>query len=331
MLTNILKSNQPFVIVFIFFATVFIWAYSFIEPIGISIPADTLTMPFYSLISEYVLFNAQASLIATFILVLIQAFLLVQFNKKYILISYRTYLPAFFYILLSGSFVHLQRVNPVIIGGLFIFIALNFIYSTYRAEYALNRFYLAGFFISTASLFWAPFASFIIVLWISLLILRPFIGREWIVAILGYLTPFLFVFVYYFVFLGYDPLMEVLNRFVASFELIKSWYALHYSYYIFYGLLTLIIVFASYTAATNFQKKKIKTRKYFEINLWIFLTSIVLFGLLKNVTYEIIYLMSIPISFLLTDYFYAVRKSWYLNLILVLLIGSIVYIQIVAH
>jgi len=331
MLTNILKSNQPFVIVFIFFATVLIWAYSFIEPVGIGIPTDILAMPFYNLISDYLLINSYTSLIATFILVLVQAFLLVQFNKKYILINYRTYLPAFFYILLSGSFVHLQRINPVIIGSLFIFVALNYIFSIYRAEYTLNRLYLAGFFISIAALFWAPFISFIIVLWISLLILRPFIGREWIVAILGYLTPFLFVFVYYFVFLEHDQLIAVFNRFIASFEVVKSWYALHYSYYIFYGLLTLIILFASYTAAANFQKKKIKTRKYFEINFCLFLTSLGLFVLLKNVTYEIIYLMSIPVSFLLTDYFYAVRKSWYLNLVLILLIGSIIYIQITAH
>lgn len=330
MLTNILKSNQPFVIVLIFFTAAMLWTFSFVDPIGITIPADKLTMPLYNLIAGYFPVNTTGSLVFTFILVLIQAFLLVQFNKKYILINYRTYLPAFFYILISGSFVHIQRINPVIIGGLFMFAAINYIFSIYRTEYALNKLYLAGFFIAIAALFWAPFAVFILILWISLLILRPFIGREWIVGFLGFLTPFLFVFVYYFVFFD-QQLDAIITKFISSFELIKTIYALHYSYYIYYGFLALLMIFASYIAAINFQKKKIKTRKYFEINWWIFVISLGLFGLFKHVSYEIIYLMSIPIAFLLTDYFYTIKKSWYLNAIIVILIGSIVFIQIAAH
>ena len=331
MLSNILKSNQPFVIILIILSGISLWFYSFIDPIGIAIPSDNMNMPFYDFITGYIAFNSIFSLVITYILVLIQAFLLVQFNKKYILINYRTYLPAFFYVVISSSFVQLHRLNPVIIGTIFIFVAINFIFSTYRTEYALNKLYLAGFFISIASLIWGPLAIFILIILISLSILRPFIGREWIVGILGFLTPFLFVFVYYFVFLEENELVRLIDHFISNFSLIKIFYSLHFSYYIFYGFVVFIITIASYNIVINYQKKKIKTRKYFEINWWLFFISLGLFLIFKNVTYEIIYLMSIPISFLLTDYFYATKKSWYLNGILLILIGSLVYIQIIAH
>ena len=331
MLSNILKSNQPFVIVLIILSGTLLWFYSFIDPLAITIPSDSINMPFYEFIAGNIQYNSFLSLLITFLLVLLQAFLLVQFNKKHILINYRTYLPAFFYVIISSSFIQLHRMNPVIIGGIFIFIAINFLFSTYRTEYALDRLYLAGFFVSIASLFWGPLAIFVLIIWISLSILRPFIGREWIVSLLGFLTPYLFVFVYYFVFLEERELVRLIDHFIANFSLIKTFYSLHFSYYIFYGFLVLIIIVASYTIVSNYQKKKIKTRKYFEINWWLFFITLGLFIIFKNVTYEIIYLMSIPISFLLTNYFYATKKSWYLNGILLILIGSLVYIQIIAH
>jgi hypothetical protein len=331
MLSNILKSNQPFVIVLIILSGTLLWFYSFIDPLAITIPSDNINMPFYAFITGHIQYNSFFSLLITFLLVLLQAFLLVQFNKKHIIINYRTYLPAFFYVIISSSFIQLHRMNPVIIGTIFIFAAINFIFSTYRSDYALNKLYLAGFFVSIASLFWGPLAIFILIIWISLFILRPFIGREWIVGILGFLTPYLFVFVYYFVFLEESELVRLIDHFIASFSLIKIFYSLHFSYYIFYGFLVLIIIIASYTIIIKYQKAKIKTRKYFEINWWLFFITLGLFLIFKNVTYEIIYLISIPISFLLTNYFYATKKSWYLNGILLILIGSLVYIQIIAH
>lgn len=331
MISRFLKSNQPSVIILVILTGVLLWFYSFVDPIGISIPADGINMPFFNFLSSYIQYNSVLALAFTFILILLQGFLLVQFNRKYILINNRTYLPAFIYILISGSFVQEQRLNPALIGSVFLFIAIDFIYSTYRTDYALNKIYLAGFFISIASLFWAPLAVFVLIIWISLSILRAFVGREWIVGILGFLTPYLFVYVYYFVFMGNSSLNVLINHFIENFKLIKAFYSLQLAYYIFYGFLSLLIIAASYTMITNFQKKKIRTRKYFEINWWFFFISLSLFLFFKNVKYEIIYLISIPLSFLITDYFYSVKRSWYLNAIVLILIGSLVYLQIMAH
>lgn len=331
MLSNILKSNQPIVIIFIILSGVLLWFSSFVDPVGITIPSDSINMPFYDLIAKHIQYNSFIALLITILLVVLQAFLLVQFNKMHILINYRTYLPAFFYVVISCSFIQLQRLNPVIIGTIFIFAAINFMFSTYRTEYALNKIYLAGFFVSIASLFWGPFTIFVLIIWISLSILRPFIGREWLVGLLGFLTPYLFVFVYYFVFLDKSELLRLIDNYSENLNLIKTFYSLHFSYYIFYGFLFLIIIAASYVVIVDFQKKKIKSRKYFEINWWLFLFSMGLFLLFKNVTYEVIYILSIPVSFLLTDYFYTVKRNWVLNSIILIFIGSLVYIQIIAH
>jgi len=331
MFIRTLKSNQPFVIIIILLIGTSLWFFSFLEPIAIGIPSDDLYTPFYGIINEWIDYNSFLSALVSYLLVLLQGFLLVQFNRKFILINYRTYLPAFFYILIASSFVYLQRLNPAIIGTIFMFFSIHFLFNIYRQDYALNKIYLAGFFIALASLFWTPLSIFILLIWISLLILRPFVGREWIVSLLGFLTPYLFVFVYYFVFTDQTQLDLVINSFIESFKIHLNLESLHYSFYIFYGFLLLIILLASYTVVKNYQKKKIRNRKYFEINWWIFLISTGLFFFFSKVSYEIIYILSIPVSFLLTDYFYTVRKNWYMNLVLVIFYTSLVYIQITAH
>ncbi len=331
MISSILKSNRPGVIIFIVLTGILIWGFSILNTNVIEISGDILNMPLYNFFESIIPINSIVSIFVGFVFVLFQAFLLIQFNKKYILINYRTYLPAFFYILISSSFIPLQRFNPVLIGTIFIFLSLNYIFSIYRVEYALNKLYLAGFFISIASLFWIPFAVFFIVIWISLSVLRPFIGREWIVSILGFLTPYLFVFVFYFVAFDLSEMALLVENIKAGFSFVKEFSNIHLAYYLFYGFLFFIIVNASYVLVVNFQKKKIRTRKYFVINLWVFVFCLVLFFFFKNVSFEIIYLISIPVSFLLTNYFYTIKKSWYLNSLLIILIGLIVYIQITAH
>ncbi|MFP4024949.1 MAG: DUF6427 family protein [Thiohalospira sp.] len=330
-MVNILKSNQPFVIFFIILSAIGLWAANFIDPVVETFSFDDNQLLFYKFVAGPFKFSSPGSILITLVLLILQAFFLVQFNRKYILISYRTYLPAFFYIIISGSFVELQRINPVIFGTIFMFIATHFIYDIYRKDYALNRLYMAGFFIAVASLFWPPFATLFLVIWIALTILRPFIGREWVVSLLGFLTPFLFVFTYFYVFVDFASLEKLAAGYLEYFNISRVFLAIHYSYYIFYALLLFLILTASFTIVGNYQKKKIKTRKYFEINWWMFFIGVLIFIFLENVGYEIIYFIAIPISFLLTEYFYSVRTAWYLNFLLLLLVSSLVYIQIIAH
>ncbi|HRW62875.1 MAG TPA: DUF6427 family protein [Bacteroidales bacterium] len=327
MFIRVLKSNQPVVIFIIAIVIGLLWLSSFLDPTAMKIPTDSLNMPFYDFFGRYIPENSFLSVFVAFSLVVIQSVVLIQFNKRNIVINYRTYLPAFFYIIIASSFIPLQRFNPVLIGSFFIFIAISFVYTTYRVDYALNNLYLAGFFIAIATLFYAPFAIFIVILWISLLILRPFIGREWVVGILGFLTPVFFVFTFYFVFQE-KMLLVYIDRFLQSFTFIKQFYSIHLSYYLLFGFIALLILFASYNLIVDMQKKKIKIRKYFMLNWWIFFLGALLFILLKNVSYEIIFLLAIPISFLFSDYVYSVRKNWVLNSILTIFLALLFYIQI---
>ncbi|OFX21194.1 MAG: hypothetical protein A2041_04840 [Bacteroidetes bacterium GWA2_31_9b] len=330
MVSGILKSNRPFVIILAIISGIALWSFTLFHQPVLEFQADTISMLFYKLLIGLFKNNILFLTVFAFILVIIQGLLLVWVNQKFILINFRTFLPAFFYIIISSSFVAIQMINPILIGNFFIFFALFNIYKIYRSDYALNDIYIAGFFTAIASLFWAPFAIFILLIWIALIILRPFIGREWIVSILGFLTPIFFTFLIFYVFFDNNTLINILNNIKLEYTSITDFKNIHLSYILFYSLLFLIILIASLNLISSFQNRKIKTRKYFVINFWYFIIGLGIFLFFKRSSFEIIYILSIPISYLLSDYFYSFKKNHIQNAILILLYAGLIYIQI-AH
>lgn len=330
MISKFLKGNQPLVLVFILVIGFGFWFHSFKDPIGMAFPDDNFPMPLAKLLYSMLGKHTFGANVIAFILVMVQGLLLILFNKRYIIINQRTFLPAFFYVLIVSAFAPIQRISSVIIGLFFIYLAVFYIFSIYRKDFALNKLYFASLFISFGTLFWAPYALFFIVLLVSLILLRPFVGREWIVSLIGFLTPFFFVFVYYFVFkeIELNSFVETVNY---NFVLVKEFKFLHFAYYIFYGIIVCLIVIASFTILNNYQKKKIMVRKFFTLNWWFFIIYLIAFVMLRNMSYEIVYVISMPISFLLADYFYMNKNERFLNISVVLLLLSAAYIQIIAH
>jgi len=330
MLATTLKSNHSIVIILILFFGTALWGFTLLEPVPISLQVVN-EMPFYSLVFKLFSTNKYLCIIFPFVLAITQGFLLVGFNKKFILINNRTFLPAFFYIIISGSMILVQHLSPALIGGFFLFFAIDFIFRTYRLEYASNEIYLSGFFIALAGLVWIPFLYFLVLLFISLIILRTFNIREWIVALLGFLTPLFFLFVFYFVFMPEQNNSLLLNFVFAELTQVEKFVQPDYPYYIFLSFLLILIIISSIKLIGNYQSKKIKTRKYFEINWWYFLIGVLVFSVFKRGSIEIIYIVSIPVSFLFTEYFYSVRNKTFLNIILFCIYFCSIYIQIKAH
>ncbi len=330
MLATILKSNHSFVIIIVLIIGTALWGFTLLEP-PMSSFGSINEMPIYTYIFQLLSKNRILFVIISFAIVLTQGFLLIGLNKKHILISNRTFLPAFFYIFITGSIILTQTFSPVLLGGFFIFYAIDFLFRTYRIDYALNEIYMSGFLIAIASFFWAPFVYFIILLFISLIIMRTFILREWIIALLGFLTPLFFMFVIYYVFIPEQDSLNLLYFIISELTISENIIHLDLSYYVFFGFLFLLIMVTSIKIIGNYQNKKIKTRKYFEINWWYFFVAILLFAVLKRSSLDLIYLVALPVSFLLTEFFYSVRSKTVLNIILLLLFCCSLFIQIKAH
>ena len=322
-----IKSNQPIVLFYIFLLSLLVWGHNLFIPeeFPASLQDNSLSLfqPLFKSLQQHVFVNVLLGLV----LILAMGFILIGMNKKFILINERTYLPAFLFVLLSGSYILNQGIHPVLPASLLLTLALERIFAIYRKDYNLNRLFFAGVYLGLAAMFYIPFVFYFLLIWISLSILRPFVGREWFVPLLGFIAPLWFYFVYVFVFTEQlDEYISIIqNAFRFHFYIPET----NYHYFGFYAFVLFLILMASLSIVRRFQMKKIRIRKYFEINWWLFVIGMVLFFLMKSTGYVMIIPISIPIAYLLTEYFYSIRKRWLGNVILFLLLGGLVYIQIV--
>ncbi len=325
MILKILKSNSPVIIFYYIVISILLWLFTFINYHDIVVGFDTYQMPFYKLLLRLLNPESILTLIFSLLMVIIQGLLLVRLNQKHIIINKRTYLPAIIFVIIVSSNISYQQINPMIFANLFLILIIDNIYSIYREDYILNKLYITGFYVAVASLFYFPYIFLFLLIWISLLIFKTFSGREWFVPILGLLTPYLFLFVYLFLVDDLNYLIEPLER---NFNFDFALKSISFSNILFYSYLGLLILISSLSILRKLPNKKIKIRKYFKVNWWFFIIGISIFLFLDKVSYEIMYLLAIPSSFLITEYFYMIRSKIYADILFFLLFSGIVFIQI---
>lgn len=325
MVLRFFRSTSAPVILFIPFLGLLLWLPSFLSASESTFFFDKAQMPLYKFVTDIIPAQSLIAKLFTFALVVIQGFLLVRLNTRFIFINNRSYLPALFFILLTAAVPDLQRLNPVIFSGFFLVLALEKIFDSYGNGGLAYDYFIAAFFLSVGSLFYPFLIFFMLTIWISLALLRPFKWREWLFTLIGFALPIFFVFCFYY--LMRDQPFRLEHDVKAVFE-----FAYHSPEYappvlIFLAFIVFLIILASYFMIRIFPNKKIFSRKAFTVFVWLFVNAIVVFLLVSKASIELIFLGAIPVSFLLSHYFAFVKSVFWGNIFLIALFVLLLVIQ----
>ena len=309
MLLKFFKGSAPSVIAVIIVLSVLLWLKSFINPAYAPFYFDDYSMPLYALLKTVTRGNLMLEIAISFTFTLISALYLIQINTKHILIKYRTYLPALLYIVLASSFTPLQRLNPAVISSIFILIAIEYILSTYEKRNSLDSFFRANFFIGIGSLIYLPMALFVIPVFISLIILNSTGIRQWLSAFFGFIAPWFFAFVYYYVWHNSsDMLFAIISESLTPIKT-STFYGVPFS--VFYSFIGLLLILSVFFLLGNLPTQKINIRKYYSVLIWLVLFSAVIAFFSPFSSIEIVYIAALPSSFIIANFFtFAKNKFW---------------------
>ncbi|HZY26389.1 MAG TPA: DUF6427 family protein, partial [Bacteroidales bacterium] len=264
--------------------------------------------------------------ILSFLLVSLMAFLMVNFNTKVFFIHERTFLPAFFYILFGGLFPDQQLLNPVIPASIFLMLAIMRILDGYYKAGTAYNYFDAGILISAGSLFYANLIWFGLLVIIGIALLRTGNAKEIVISVLGLLTPYLITFGIYYV-LGKDifTLIKLIGDNLFTRATFYPLPRLTILALIFIGALILVSFFK---LMQGMNSKKIQSRKTFSLMIWTLLISITVYFALPSASVELVWIMSIPVSYFLTHYFVFVKKKLVPEILFSFLCLFILLIQI---
>lgn len=254
-----------------------------------------------------------------FFVLCIGAILISVFTIRQEVVDKSNYIPAFLYLFFGGIILDNQLIHPSFIANIFILSALIYITETYREEYAVPMLFNSAFFTSLAMFFYMNYAFFVFLFFICLVVLRPFNWREWVVGMLGLIAPiFIYACISYLTNNNYNDFFTNLRNLFYYFQkpLISEY---------FYPLLFLLLILVFLTIGKHLTKglgSKIKTQKNLGIIYWFLLLSLVNFFSRNNNYYFPLIASVIPISILLSDYFYNIKQLKVANTLFFLLLAA---------
>lgn len=229
----------------------------------------------------------------------------------------QNYFPVFIYLLICVSSVNPLQLSAQLLTNVFVLFALYQLFYMYRQEHVLKQMFEASFWLSCSAFITISSIISFPVFFISLLILRPFYWREWVVALLGFFVP-----VFFYEALAY--LCEF-NRWYffdstgMFFSLLKVPSLSEYYLPLFVTMI-LLLLFSFFNNLRHGFGNTVKKQRSKSIFLWFILFSILAFFSAGATGSSILLSVAIPLSFYTGDFFFGIKQRKLTNTFLAVFI-----------
>lgn len=262
--------------------------------------------------------------IISIILILIQALMINSIGIKNRLAGEATLFGGIVFIILVSLSPSILSLTHIHFAILFMLLAMQNIFNTYKNSDAVGNIFASGFFISVAAIFHPPFIVFVLWGFISLMIIHSFKMKEKLqyFAGVGVAIYLLYGFVFYFS----DGLKLAMSNFYKQlgtfhFSALSSESIIAISVY---GML-FMIVFFSYNKYGL--KKRVEVQKKIDIIFWYMIFCVPAIILTQNISLASLVIIAPAISLLLNLNMSQTNNKLMLEMIHLLFLGIIVYTQ----
>ena len=305
-MVGIFKANNPFNIFLLFIYGLLLKLAWFIHP-HIPVIQKTDGFLFREILAKLQTAVVQFPLIypaITYALIFTQA---ITFNKlinDQKMMQRANYLPAMSYLLITSMFSEWNVLNaPLVINTLLIWVwaKMSTLYSNASPKSTLFN---IGMMIGVATFFYFPSLAFVLLIVFALLVSRPFVLAEWIVSLLGIVTPYYFLFSYLF-------LTDKLKGYrLPQFEI--SYPQFHNNYWELAGICLVILGFliGGFFVQANFRKQLVQVRKRWSLILLYLVVAVFVPFINATHTFEYWILTAIPLSAYIGCAFLYPVKRW---------------------
>ncbi len=325
MLLRILNTNQAYNLILFPVIAVILWSKSLLSPGAYSFyPGEdqqVLFKPLFNLTHNSPFLQVLISLV----IVILIGFLIQNLNSQFAFIRVRSLLPSSYFIILVGGFSVLHTLHPVLFAALFVMFALNRVFDAFEKKNIFSNAFDTGILIGAGSLFYFNlifiFPAFILGLAI---INREFSWRELVLFFWGVILPWVFTFSYFFFFDNTGQLLQVITLNITTKNThIRGDLPLQ----LFLGYQALLILIGSLHFIKSYDRKKISSRKYFIAFFLVFIFSIATTLFVPSASLETLVLISIPVSYLISNFFVSNKKKILGEVLFAIFLGLAIVMQ----
>jgi hypothetical protein len=191
-------SKLTFFLQFLLFIgiTALFWIPEFINP---KAPLHlTSEGPLYTIIAD--LLSSHLYLSESFALVFVIGLSLILYFIGSVndILPRENFLSSILFIFILSWNSEILRMNPLLPAGLLVILSIYTLIKMYGQAEPYRQVFTASACVGMASLFYLPSMYFLIMIWISLVTYRVGSWREWIIALIGFIIPFIYLLSWYF-------------------------------------------------------------------------------------------------------------------------------------
>lgn len=196
MLIGLFKNKNPLEFVFLLFYTFLFYGILFFK-LDIKPVFDNSFLSNWLNIDPAII-PKHYLIILSIIMAYVQTVLFFGMIRKFGLSNDQSLISAFIYITLTGFFPGMIIISPASISFFVLIFILYNLFLTYDIELPIQKFFFIALYLGACSLFYSPMIIFLLFLIFALPAIKTPSFREIMILIIGFLIPFYFLSLYFF-------------------------------------------------------------------------------------------------------------------------------------
>jgi len=283
-------------------------------------------MPFYNLVFGAIHKLPVVSYLVTILILLFMSFLLIRIGTRDQLVQQYSLMPAIFFILFTAALPEARPVSPALIGSLFFLLCFFILFEMQDQPPNTLAIFQASLILVLGSMFYLKLIWFVPLIWLGLYTIRSVTWRELFYPVAGYLILALFMITWYW---GIKDNMSGLTRLISENIAFRGGFqAYHQSVYFLYGFFLFLVGIASLYMMGRFQSLKTDAQKIFQVLFYMFWGGILFYIFVARFDASALVYIAFPVSFILSFYFHRKEISWIHEVFIWILLGLVVYVQL---
>ncbi len=296
MLIGTFNANKPLLIPLLLIVAAVLYMPAILD--AGSFPVITDSAPLSKWLLQIIYWDKFVAMGIGMSLVILQGLLINRLLNRIKFFQRISFVPALMFVVVSGMFGEFLMPGPQMLANVFIILVLGRLFDIYKSNKCYVEIFDVGFLIAIASLFSLPALSLSVLLFIGLASLRAFNPREWMIGLLGILTPYFLIGTYYF-WIGH--LSSFITEHFGSVALqtqLPRGFGLAFQVIGAYVLLMLLA--GAWYLQANYLKSNIQVRKYIVLIMWCMVLLGASFVLDDGITIKHFTIINVPLSIILS-------------------------------
>lgn len=318
MVISPVRQHSPIALVIIPLLALVLWIPAFLNPIP---PIEQVNMPLYEMVDGFFRSHAIIATITGLILLIGEGFLLNFVLQHHQVIIRKNWMPALLVVVFGSCSPGLLWPGPQQFAGILLIFVLHVLLGTYRQDKSFGAVFNSGLLIGLAGQIYLPSLSFFLFGLITIIILRPFIWREWVMLIMGMLIPFIYGGVWYY---WNDAYSEITKRVITDPIVNRSFFLkLDSADYFLAAITVLILLVSAGRLVSGSLTSTLKTKKGISVMIWFMFFALLAVLPAQNFGVGTFRFVIYPFAFFASNYFLNARRAWIAEVIFTLLLAGI--------